>query len=239
MEKITEFLSSQWMIIEIVLASLLLVFIITLAIVAAVKNKQLKNYRANLDDSYASNGNSLLLLDQKNKELEESNKKFNSAVILHKNELEVTKKNYEDQLFEKDTKYKEEVERAATEKHSLEVHISDLEKSFDSLNTELDATKKKLSQEKEKTQKLEADLETVRDENELNISQNIKLQDQLKKALETPVIEHRLVLEKQLYTMKRDELLDIAREIKLSNYSKLRVDDLIKAIIKDQERLVK
>ena len=69
MEKITEFLSSQWMIVEIVLASLLLVFVITLAIVAAVKNKQLKNYRANLDDSYASNGNSLLLLDQKNKEL--------------------------------------------------------------------------------------------------------------------------------------------------------------------------
>ena len=69
MEKIIEFLSSQWMIIEIVLASLLLVFVITLAIVAAVKNKQLKNYRAKLDDSYASNGNSLLLLDQKNKEL--------------------------------------------------------------------------------------------------------------------------------------------------------------------------
>ena len=239
MEKIIEFLSSQWMIIEIVLASLLLVFVITLAIVAAVKNKQLKNYRANLDDSYASNGNNLLLLDQKNKELEESNKKFNSAVILHKNELEVTKKNYEEKKKKKDTKYKEEVERAATEKHSLEVHISDLEKSFDSLNTELDATKKKLSQEKEKTQKLEADLETVRDENELNMSQNLKLQDQLKKALETPVIEHRLVLEKQLYNMKRDELLDIAREIRLSNYSKLRVDDLIKAIIKDHERLVK
>lgn len=239
MEKVTDFLSSQWMIIEIILAALLIVFVVALAIVAAVKNKKLKKLTATRDANLMDLADEKLKVASMETQLDDASKKFDAATLLHKNELDTTKKEYENSILEKERKFKEEVEKLETEKHGLEVHVSDLEAASESNANELDATKDKLAQEKTKTAELSERLEKMESENEMNVAQIEALQTQLKKALETPVIEHRLVLEKQLYTLKRDELLDIAREIRLTNYSKLKVDDLIAAIIKDQERLVK